>query len=153
MHLTIPRFSFLRASLVAQMVKNLHAMQETWVQSLGWKISWRREQLPTPVFLPGEFHGQRSWQVTVHGVSKSWTREATVTFTFHFFTVMNSRRTQLFYFTFPSLQYHGWFQLGCPGFLFLFGLSSWASSQWGSLRILRKAWVEAARALEIRDQG
>ena len=22
---------------MAQMVKNLHAMQETWVQSLGWK--------------------------------------------------------------------------------------------------------------------
>ena len=26
-----------RTSLVAQMVKNLPAMQETWVQSLGWK--------------------------------------------------------------------------------------------------------------------
>ena len=25
------------ASLVAQMVKNLLAMQETWVQSLGWE--------------------------------------------------------------------------------------------------------------------
>ena len=25
------------ASLVAQMVKRLHAMQETWVQSLGWE--------------------------------------------------------------------------------------------------------------------
>ena len=25
------------ASLVAQMVKNLSAMQETWVQSLGWE--------------------------------------------------------------------------------------------------------------------
>ena len=24
------------------------------------KISWRREGLPTSVFLPGEFHGQRS---------------------------------------------------------------------------------------------
>ena len=24
------------------------------------KISWRREGLPAPVFLPGEFHGQRS---------------------------------------------------------------------------------------------
>ena len=23
-------------------------------------IPWRREQLPTPIFLPGEFHGQRS---------------------------------------------------------------------------------------------
>ena len=25
------------ASLVAQLVKNLHAMQETWVQSLSWE--------------------------------------------------------------------------------------------------------------------
>ena len=30
-------FRFLRASLVAQLVKNLNAMQETWVQSLGWE--------------------------------------------------------------------------------------------------------------------
>ena len=34
--------------------------QETRVQSLSWKIPWRREWLPTPVFLPGEFYGQRS---------------------------------------------------------------------------------------------
>ena len=48
------------APLVAQMVKNLPAMQETWVQSLGWEDPWRRERLPTPVFLPGESHGQRN---------------------------------------------------------------------------------------------
>ena len=42
------------ASLVAQLVMNLPAMQETWVQSLGWKILWRRAWQPTPVFLPGE---------------------------------------------------------------------------------------------------
>ena len=35
-------------------------MPETWVQSLGQKILWRRQWLPTPVFLSGEFHGQRS---------------------------------------------------------------------------------------------
>ena len=44
------------ASFVAQLVKNPPAMQETWVQSLGGKILWRRERLPTPVFWPGEFH-------------------------------------------------------------------------------------------------
>ena len=32
-------------------------MQETWVLSLGWKIPWRRERLPTPVLWPGEFRG------------------------------------------------------------------------------------------------
>ena len=47
-------------SLVSQMVKNLPTMEETQVQSLVWKIPWRREWLYTPVFLPGEFHGQRN---------------------------------------------------------------------------------------------
>ena len=32
-------------SLVAQLVKNPSAMQETWVRSLGWKIPWRWERL------------------------------------------------------------------------------------------------------------
>ena len=41
------------ASLVAQLVKNPLAMRKTWVG----KIPWRMEQLPTPVFWPGEFHG------------------------------------------------------------------------------------------------
>ena len=45
------------SSLVAQLVKNLPAMWETWVQPLVGKIPWRRERLPTPVFWPGEFHG------------------------------------------------------------------------------------------------
>ena len=41
-------------------VRNPLAMQETWVQFLVEKIPWRREWLPTPVLLSGEFHGQRS---------------------------------------------------------------------------------------------
>ena len=48
------------ASQVAQTAKNPPAMHETWVRSLGGKIRWRREWLPTPVFLPRELHGQRS---------------------------------------------------------------------------------------------
>ena len=39
------------ASLIAQLVKNLPEMQETPVRSLGRKILWRRNRLPTPVFL------------------------------------------------------------------------------------------------------
>ena len=30
-------------SLVAQMVRNLHTMQETWVQSLGWEDPLEKE--------------------------------------------------------------------------------------------------------------
>ena len=48
------------ASLVAQVVKNLPAMRETWVHLWVGKIPWRRECLPTPVFWPRESHGQRS---------------------------------------------------------------------------------------------
>ena len=45
------------------MVKNLPAvqeMQEAWVQSLGWEYPLEEEWQPTPVFLPGKSHGQRS---------------------------------------------------------------------------------------------
>ena len=51
---------------VSQVVQwwSIHpSMQETkkmWVQSLGREILWRRKCLPTQVFLPGKFHGQRS---------------------------------------------------------------------------------------------
>ena len=42
------------------MVKNPLTMQETQVLSLGWEDLLRRERLPTPVFLPGKSHGERS---------------------------------------------------------------------------------------------
>ena len=42
------------------MVKNLPAMWEIWVCSLGWEDPLEKEMETTPVFLPGEFHGQYS---------------------------------------------------------------------------------------------
>ena len=59
------------ASLVAQLIKNLPAVQETWVRSLGWEDPWRRERLATPVFWPGEFHGLYSpWGRKESGTTK-----------------------------------------------------------------------------------
>ena len=49
-------------------------MQEIWVRSLDRKIPWRRAWQPTPVFLPGESHGQKSLVAIVHKVTKSQTR-------------------------------------------------------------------------------
>ena len=49
-----------RASLVAQLVKNPPAMQETGFNPWVGKIPWRRKWQPTLVFLPGKSHGQRS---------------------------------------------------------------------------------------------
>ena len=44
-----------RASLIAQLVKNLPAMQATPVWSLGWEDPLEKRKLPTPVFWLGEF--------------------------------------------------------------------------------------------------
>ena len=49
------------ASLVAQRLKRLPAVQETQVRALGWEDSpGEGNGKPTPVFLPGESHRQRS---------------------------------------------------------------------------------------------
>ena len=53
-------FQLLESLLVAQMVKNLPAIQETGFYLWFGKIPCRGEWQPTTVFLPGEFHGQRS---------------------------------------------------------------------------------------------
>ena len=45
------------ASLVVQLVKNLPASGRPGFNPRVGKIPWRREQVPTPVFWPGEFHG------------------------------------------------------------------------------------------------
>ena len=45
---------------MVQTVKNSPVMQETQVRSLGQEDPLEKERLPTPVFLPGEFHGQSS---------------------------------------------------------------------------------------------
>ena len=49
------------ASLMAQTITDLPAMQETWVLSLGQdEPPGEGNGYPTPVFLSGEFYGQRS---------------------------------------------------------------------------------------------
>ena len=47
---------------MAQRVKNLAEMEETWVQSMSWEDPLEKGilELPTPGFFPGEVHEQRS---------------------------------------------------------------------------------------------
>ena len=68
-YLTFLYFSWV--SLVAQLIKNLPAMWETWVPSLGWENPLEDDMVTHSVFLPGESHGQTSLQATVHWVTKS----------------------------------------------------------------------------------
>ena len=67
-------------SLVAQMVKHLSTMGETWVQALGWEDPWRRKWQSTPVLSPGKSHGQRS----LVGYSVWGRRESDTTEWLHF---------------------------------------------------------------------
>ena len=45
---------------MAQMVKNLPAIQETWIRSLSQEDPLEKGMQHTPVYLPREFHGQES---------------------------------------------------------------------------------------------
>ena len=63
------------ASLVAQMVKNLPAMRETWVRSLGWENPLEEGMVTHSSILAWRIPKNRgSWQATVRGVTKSQTR-------------------------------------------------------------------------------
>jgi len=52
-------------------VRKLLAKQETQGQPLGQEDPVEKEMATHSAFLPGEFHGQRKQQATVHGVAKS----------------------------------------------------------------------------------
>ena len=62
------------ASLVAQMVKNLPAMWETWVQSLGWEDPLEEGMATHSSILAWRIPMDRgAWWVILHGVAKSQT--------------------------------------------------------------------------------
>ena len=61
-------------ALVAQMVKNLPAMRETCVRSLGWEDLLEEGMMTHSNILAWGIPMDRgAWPATVHGVAKSWT--------------------------------------------------------------------------------
>ena len=60
-------------SLVAQLVKNMPAVQETWIRSLGWKNPLEKE-MATPLQYPclENLMDRGAWWAAVHGVRMSW---------------------------------------------------------------------------------
>ena len=64
-----------RASLVAQTIKNLPTMWETQVQSVGQEDPLEQEMATHSSILAMENSMDRgARQVTVHGITKSWTQ-------------------------------------------------------------------------------
>ena len=61
--------------------------ERPWFDPWVRKILWSTDRLPTPVFWPGEFLGQKSLAGLVHGVAKSRTRLSNFTFTFQLVTL------------------------------------------------------------------
>ena len=59
-----------RASLVAQLVKNLPAVQKTQVRSLGREDPLEKEKATHSNILAWEIPYRGAWQATVHGVSR-----------------------------------------------------------------------------------
>ena len=55
---------------MAQKVKHLPAMRETGVRFLGQEDPLVKEMATDSSILPGESHGQRSLEATVHGVAE-----------------------------------------------------------------------------------
>ena len=60
------------ASLMAQMVKHVPAMRETWVQSLDWEDPLEEDMATHSGILAWRFPmDRRAWRATVHGVTKT----------------------------------------------------------------------------------
>ena len=60
---------------MAQLVKNLPAMQETWVQPLGWEDPLDKGMATQSSILAWRIPMDRgAQQATVHGITKSWTQ-------------------------------------------------------------------------------
>ena len=68
---------FYWSSLIAQFLKNLPAMQENWVESLGWEDPLEKGKATHSSILAWRI----PWTVIVHVVAKSWTRLSDFHFT------------------------------------------------------------------------
>ena len=60
--------------MVTQMVKNLPAVQETWVQSLGWEDPLEKKMATHFSILAWKISWRGAWHAAVYEIAKSWTQ-------------------------------------------------------------------------------
>ena len=69
---------------VAQLIKDLPAIQETWVRFLGQEDPLEKEMQPTPVFLPEKVtRAEDLGKLQSTGLQKSRTQQNNRTYTFN----------------------------------------------------------------------
>ena len=73
-------YTSIGASLVAQRLKRLPPMQETWVRSLGWEVPLEKEMVTHSSILTWGIYGQRS----LVGYSPQGRKESDTTERLHF---------------------------------------------------------------------
>ena len=104
------------------MVKNLPAMGRPRFHPWVGKIPWRREWPPTPVFLPGEFHGQKS----LVGYSPRGHKELDTTESLTFSLSTKTFKEFFFFFLKKTLlrlgQVKGWWYMNISFISRIFGL-------------------------------
>ena len=80
-----------RTSLVAQKLKRLPVMQETWVRSLGQEDPLEKEMATHSSILAGESHGRRS----LVGYSPRGLKESDTTERLHFISLQCKEQRQV----------------------------------------------------------
>ena len=78
---------FLRASLVAQLVKNPPAMWENWVRSLGWEDPLEKGKATHSSIL--------AWRIPWTSPSGSKESDTTERLSLHFTSLMNARSLRM----------------------------------------------------------
>ena len=73
------------ASLITQTVKNLLAIREIWIWSLGWKIPWRKEHATHSSILAWRIPWME-WPGRLHGIAES---DRTEWLSLHFTLISN----------------------------------------------------------------
>ena len=85
-----------RASLVAQRVQRLPAMQETWVRFLGQEDPLEKAMATHSSTLAWKIpRTEKPGRLTVHGIAKSWTQLSDFTFFLSFLSFLITARTLL----------------------------------------------------------
>ena len=96
------------------MVKNPPVTQRPRFNPWVRNILWRRDQLPIPVFSPGEFHGQRSLAGYTPSVRKEMDRTESLTLSLFFKPKVSSAQNLLVSLHHPQNKVQGMYNNTSP---------------------------------------